>query len=374
MHGIKEEFSVFQRKIFETHEGSMRRTGVGLFLSSNRRAFVSAVLIGLLWLGGTSLRADPDAVSAEPAKYDILVYKDGDQLKGRLKERSATEIVFQSTRFGLLRVKVGDAKVVLANGEDDAIADSRAHTEEAEGPFTVWSLLSLRALTSQLRNYFGPWHGRLALSSQIVSDTSDRTNDTVEAQFRRKWKKDNVQISARYDYSETNGLVTTDLVKAVAAWRHDFKGRLFANYGPSLEMNRAFSINGAPADYILLQQELGVGLNVFTSPKRNLRVGVAENVFDVWQIVPPDSHTSRTAESIFLEADWKLPWAMTLTERGVWYYSFNTGRDGWENKIELDKKLTETFTVGIRHEIRYNNPGVRVQDYTLLKLLMGIDF
>jgi hypothetical protein len=58
----------------------------------------------------------------------------------------------------------------------------------------------------------------------------------------------------------------------------------------------------------------------------------------------------------------------------VWYYSINTGKDGWENKLELDKKLSETFTVGIRHEVRYNNPGVRVQDYTLLKLLVGIDF
>ncbi|MDB6167187.1 MAG: hypothetical protein JWM88_51 [Verrucomicrobia bacterium] len=324
--------------------------------------------------GAASLRADPHAAAAEPVKQDTLVYKDGDQIKGRLKERSATEIVFLSTRFGLLHVPVADAKVILANGDDDTMAEVRARREEAEGPFTFWSLLSLRALTSQVRNFFGPWHGRFAVSSQVVSDTTDRTNDTIEAHLQRKWKKDTIQINGRYDYSETNGLVTTDIVKGDASWRHDFQSRLFASYTPSAEMNRAFSFNGLPADYVLVQQELGVGVNVFTSPKRNLRVGMAENVFDLWQIVPPESHNSKTAESVFLEADWKLPWAMTLTERGVWYYSINTGRDGWENKIELDKKLTETFTVGIRHEVRYNNPGVRVQDYTLLKLLIGIDF
>ena len=94
----------------------------------------------------------------------------------------------------------------------------------------------------------------------------------------------------------------------------------------------------------------------------------------MWQTSAPESHNQSTVESLFGEADWKLPWRMTLTERGVWYYSIVTGRDGWENKVELDKKLTETFTVGVRHETRHNNPDVRVQDYTLLKLLMGIDF
>ena len=179
----------------------------------------------------------------------------------------------------------------------------------------------------------------------------------------------------RYDYSKSENVVNTDLFKADASWRHDFTAsRYFAIYGPSLEWNRAYYVNSLPADYVLLQQEIGAGINLFTSSTRNLRVGVAENLFDFWQTVAPMSHNSKTSESGFLEADLKLPWRMTLTERGVAYYSFETGRNGWENKLELDKKLTETFTVGIRHELRYNNPGLNVQDYTLLKFLIGLDF
>ena len=333
-----------------------------------------AAALGLVaWVTPAQAHLDTAAVVIAP-KLDTLVYKDGDQVKGHLKERSSTEIIFQSVRFGVLHVPVADAKVILANGDDDRMAAARAHTEEAEGPFTVWSLLSLRALTTQVRDFFGPWHGRFAVSAQVVSDTTERTNYMAEAHLQRKWKQDNVQLNARYDFSETSHVVTTDVYKADLSWRHDFHGRFFSIYGPSVEYNRAFSFNGVPADYILLQQEIGAGVNVFSSAQRNLRVGIAENLFDLWQVVPPKSHNSKTAESLFLEADWKLPWQMTLTERGIWYYSFNTGRDGWENKIELDKKLTETFTVGIRHEVRYNNPGVRVQDYTLLKVLMGIDF
>lgn len=350
------------------------------FLKSLRVRKLS-IWAGLIFLaaGAPSLRAHIDTTEAATQVYDTLIYKDGDRLRGHLRERSETEIVFMSERFGLLRVPVKDAKVLLANGEEDSVAATRARTAEAETPFTMWSLLSVTKLTSQVRNFFGPWHGRFAVSAQVLQNPTEQTNYVAEAHLQRKWKQDSVQLNARYDFSDTSHVTTTDVIKADASWRHDFtgsdfKGRLFMIYGPSLEINHAFVLNNVPADYVLLQQEIGAGINVFTSPQRNLRLGLAENLFDLWTIVTPESHNSKTAESAFLEADWHLPWQMTLTERSVYYYSLNTGKDGVENKVELDKKLSETFTVGIRHELRYNNPGVRVQDYTLLKVLMGIDF
>ena len=63
-----------------------------------------------------------------------------------------------------------------------------------------------------------------------------------------------------------------------------------------------------------------------------------------------------------------------LTERGVYYYSFSSRNDGWENRIELTKKFTETFSTAIRHEIRRGSPDGTAQDYTRLKLLLGLDF
>ena len=196
----------------------------------------------------------------------------------------------------------------------------------------------------------------------------------LEAHLQRKWNKDNIQLNARYDFIDTNHDTTTDIIKGDASWRHDFPDQWFSIYSPSVEWNRDYLINAVPSNYVLLQQEIGAGYTVISLPKRSVRVGVAENLFDFWQTSAPDSHTSNTAESLFLEADWKLPWRMTLTERGVWYYSIASTASGWENKLELDKKLTETFTVGIRHEKRDNEPGVRVENYSLLKFLMGIDF
>ncbi len=63
-----------------------------------------------------------------------------------------------------------------------------------------------------------------------------------------------------------------------------------------------------------------------------------------------------------------------LTERGVYYYSFTNRNDGWENRVELTKKLTETLSTATRHETSRGSPDGKAQNYTRLKLLFGLDF
>ena len=69
-----------------------------------------------------------------------------------------------------------------------------------------------------------------------------------------------------------------------------------------------------------------------------------------------------------------LPLALSLAQRGVYYYALASGKDGWENRIELSKKFTETFSTSIRQETREYNPDGKTQDYSRLKLLFGLDF
>jgi hypothetical protein len=368
----------------------MRRYRVIQNFRKQRSGITAAVLglVGLLTVVPAPARADgagqpaaPAASAGDTTKVDVLVYNDGDRVRGQLVEQSPDQWLFVSDRFGLLRVPLKDARVILANPEAAAAAarakaeEARVRAEEAEnGSFLRWSLRSPLALTEALGDFFGPWHGRFAFSTQIMTNTTETTNETAEAHLTRKWPKDTVALTARYDFSDTNHVTTTDVLKGSASWRHDFPDRLFSVYSPSTEWNRAYLVSGVASDYVLLQQEIGMGVNVFALPKRNLRVGLAENLFDVWQTSEPTTHTTSTVESLFVEADWKLPWRMSLSERGVSYYSIATGREGWENKMELIKKLTETFSVGVRHETRRNAPEIHVQDYTLLKLLMGVDF
>ncbi|HTO02526.1 MAG TPA: hypothetical protein VL069_02440, partial [Opitutus sp.] len=132
---------------------------------------------------------------------------------------------------------------------------------------------------------------------------------------------------------------------------------------------------GVPADYVLLQQEFGAGVTLLDAENHKIRVGLAENLFDTWVTpVETKTHISQTVESVFFEVETKLPWRIVVTDRGVWYYSIADQSTGWENRFEISKKLTETLTMGLRHEVRHNNPDVRSADYRRLRLLFGFDF
>jgi hypothetical protein len=319
-------------------------------------------------------RVESSANAAETAKeaLDELVFRDGDRVRGRFVERAGDTLVFKSERFGLLRVPAADAEVTLAQPPAPAVAGQVAKGEEEKVAFELWPFSPV-ALAQALKNVFGSWHGRFSVAAEVLQDAKDHNNVMAEARLQRKWKRDEVQMSGRYDYASIDEVPSTDMVKADGVWRHDFPNRLFGIYRPSLEWNRAYYRNGLPSDYVLLQQEAGAGVNLFDRDTRKLRVGVSENFFDVW-VTPTQSHTAQTVESLFAEFEAKLPWRISLTNRGVWYYSIRTHDEGWENRFEISKKLTETLTVGARHETRHNNPDVRAADYERLRVLFGFDF
>ncbi|HEX2852020.1 MAG TPA: DUF481 domain-containing protein [Opitutaceae bacterium] len=354
----------------------------GMFFEGKwRKLGAMLVLVSCAMIAGVA-----GAAEVEMPTRDALVYKDGDRVQGKFIERVNDVIVFQSERFGELRVPAADAVVVMA---DKPVADKTAPVVAATGKpsehktesdrrdeerLKIWEWFSPWVLTARVRDYFGPWHGRFAFSTELVSDTADRSNLALEGHLQRKWESNEVQINGRYDYAETNQLVTTDTFKGAASYRHDFSKARFGLYRPTVEWNRASLRDGVPNEYILLQQEVGVGFTVVAKPSRTVRAGVSANLFDVWNTAPQADHTSRAVESLFEEAELKLPWRMTLSQRGVWYYPISSERDGWENRVELNKKLTETLSVAVRHEIRRNNPNGSAQDYTRLKLLLGLDF
>jgi hypothetical protein len=270
-------------------------------------------------------------------------------------------------------VPAATAKLTLADPPAALVADAKREDEEASVEVEQASF-SVLGLTSKLKTFFGSWHGRFTVSAEMMRDSVEQNSGTVDGRLTRQWGNDEVQISAHYDYASINEqTATTDMVKGSGMWRHDFPSKLFAVYRPTLEWNRAYYRLGEPSDYVLLQQELGVGVTLLDQETRKLRVGVAENLFDTW-ITPTDTHLSQTVESVFAEIEARLPWRIVLTDRGVWYYSIANQTQGWENRFEISKKLTETLTMGVRHEIRHNNPDVRSADYRRLRLLFGFDF
>lgn len=343
-------------------------------------------------------------VPAPEPPTEVLVFPDGDRTSGKLIGRDGEFLIFQSVRFGELRVRASEAQVVSV--EDAEVAAGRARPQTTEGapvpplapPLPVrtpppaavvtedgatgtvempgrgrprWT--SPAALALALREFLGPWEGRFALSASVLTNSSENRDLAAELRFLRRWEHDEARVTFNYDLSETNEVTDTDLLKSAGLLRHDFQRPFFVNYRPLAEWNRAFTTSGSDSDYLLVQQEIGLGVNLVNHDDRKIRLGVAENVFDVWTFAD-DSHTTRDNQSLFTELELRLPWRITLNDRLVWYYSLQSREEGWEHRFDLNKKFTDALSLGVRHELRRNNPDARVEDYTLWRFLIGLDF
>jgi hypothetical protein len=306
---------------------------------------------------------------------DVLIFTDGDRVQGTFVRRENGKIIFQSPRFGNLSVPESDATVEVTTQPPAPIISPMP--SEAEGAPSIYDQILLTRLRRRVEEgivrWWEPWTGRLAASTDIVHDAKDRSIFLAEGRVRRNWASDEVRLETRYEYREENAVKTADMIKGTGLWRHDLSARFFSSYRSLVERDRVNSNGFQPFPYVLLQQQVGVGVHLVRRERIKLRAGVAENFFNVWAI-GDDAKSYEHIESAFFEAEMTLPWRITLTERGVWYYSLKEATQGWENEFEFSKKLTDSLSLGLRHEFRRNNPDSRVQDYERLRLLIGYDF
>lgn len=311
-----------------------------------------------------------------PPVPHVLVYEDGDRVQGRLVARDGDVLVFRTLKFGEIRVSAQEAHVIVAPPVIRQAPGSAAGNEAVDTPAESRDTPSdtPEGLAHFFKGLFGQWTGRFSLSTELTQDATDRSSVMMETVFKRVWEADEVNLTMRYEYNETKGATASDLFKGNGLWRHTLPSRLFVLYRPYYEWNRSESLGVVNSNYILLQQELGVGVHLVETNEWNVRVGVSENFFDNWDL-HQNGHTAGQAESVFVDASLKLRWRITVTERVVYYYAiFNGGSAGWEHQFEITKKLTDTLSLGLRQESRYNDPDLRSNDYSMLRLLMGFDF
>ncbi|WP_175414824.1 DUF481 domain-containing protein [Nibricoccus aquaticus] len=317
------------------------------------------------------------------ARADALIFSDGDRVQGTFVRRENGKIIFQSLRFGNLSVPENEATVEMTSQPPPIVAPMPSEAPDAmeikeDVPPSLYDQILLtrfrRKVEDGIVQWWEPWTGRLAASTDIVHDAKDRSVFLAEGRVRRNWAKDEVRLDARYEFREENNIKTVDLIKGTGLWRHDLSTRIFGSYRPLLERDKVNSNGFQPFPYVLLQQQVGVGVHLLRRERIKVRAGVAENFFNVWAIHNREEKSYEHVESLFFEAEATLPWRITITERGVWYYSLKDATQGWENEFEFSKKLTDSLSLGVRHEFRQNNPDQRVQDYERLRFLIGYDF
>lgn len=329
--------------------------------------FRSGPLVALILLAclGSLAAATPGAPSP-----DVLVYRDGNRATGRLVERTGGTIVFASDRFGVLTVAASEAEVVAADAGTAKALGASAPAPTSPPPAETGP-------DNWLHRHLRPWRGQLSLALEGKREDNRRNNLLLEARARRHWTHDELRLNSRYEYTEEDSRTTTDVLKADAYWRHDLpwlKRRLFALYSPEVEYNRGYKHEGLPIDYVLFKQEVGLGVAVVDHAQRKIRVGLAENRFDLWVVSPLSAHAASYAESAFLELELQLPYGIRITDRGTWYFSGNKDEFGRENQLKITKKLSDGFILGVRHEVRRDVPASQASNYSLWRLLLGLEF
>jgi len=95
--------------------------------------------------------------------------------------------------------------------------------------------------------------------------------------LQRKWTRDEIEGSLRYDFAQTAAVTTKDLIKMGGSWRRDYPRRLFSVYRPSMEIIGPSKGRRRAGDYWLAQQEIGAGVNLLATPQRKVRAGLGES-------------------------------------------------------------------------------------------------
>jgi hypothetical protein len=228
---------------------------------------------------------------------------------------------------------------------------------------------SITRLGKGFLKWWAGWHGRIAFSASIIHDTASRSLYTVEVRVKRTWKHDELQLEPRYEFREDNNVTAVDIFRASGYWRHTFGADWFVEYRPHYQRDRKSS----KAEQ--LEQQFGVGRHILKSKQYRLHTGVAANMFNTWPLDRSLPETEYSQESLFSEASLNLPWRVTVTDRGSWYFLGNgSGAMGWQNTFELTKKLTDSLSFSLRHEVRQDNPDPRVSDYENTRFLLGYNF
>lgn len=318
--------------------------------------------------------AVPVSRAAEAASRDELTMANGEIAYGHYVGRDGEHVVFDSDNFGRVRVRADQVKLKLS-GTAEVLSFSPAAIQTESNAKKEARDEEEYVRKSWMRRLLPGWGGSIRLSEEFRSDGNLKNNFMTEIHLRRETNNNTLRLNGSYEHTVENDRTTVQLTKGDAYWRHHFTPRYFSVYVPTAEYNQCYEKDGVFLDYLLTRQEIGAGLVLLGTKRYQIRAGVAENFFKVWVWSKGTGGTGHAwVESAFMETDIKLPFAMRFIQRGTWYFSFNEEGSGWENDLELTKRLTETFNISLRQEVRKDVPGVQSSNYNLWRIVFGIDF
>jgi hypothetical protein len=307
----------------------------------------------------TALRAD-----------DWLEFNNGESVVGHYVKTENSIILFQSSRFGLLKVSVYDAHVVTGSVTTSAAppvtpatvkVTSVTATSKPPPASTTAAPPAMAAAQSR------KWKGRIDVLLDYVWDVIDNRETRIQGTAERLSGKEHYLFYGNVDYLYNNHLLQQDRREGKFTWEHQFTHRLYSIAEPDyLHEIRQTSVDQ-------YQMRVGVGASLFQTDRSQVRVAVL-TYFSRLDIPAADRRVENVYPAIRLDSMWQIFHGLKFEQEGTAYYIPNGGERGVDNKVSLTKDVFGGITLTLQHEYHQEEIPHASATRNELKLLLGYTF
>lgn len=301
---------------------------------------------------------------------DWLEFNNGESVTGHYLKTDGNIIVFQSSRFGLLKVSVNDAHVVTGSVTTSAAPPVTPATVKVT-PATAASKPPPPETTSappvMASAPSRKWKGRIDVLLDYVWDVIDNRETRVQGTAERLSGKEHYLFYANIDYLYNNHLLQQDRREGKFAWEHQLTRTLYSIAEPDyLHEIRQTSVDQ-------YQMRVGVGARLFQTDRSQVRVAVL-TYFSRLDIPAVNQRVENIYPAIRLDSKWQIFHGLKFEQEGTAYYIPNGGESGVDNKTSLVKDIAGGITLTLQHEFHLEEIPHASATRNELKLLLGYGF
>ncbi len=314
----------------------------------------------------------------------VLIFSDGNRLTGVLQQERGQAGRFVSDRFGDIAFSADEARfepervddaTVAFRGKTSAnpVAPAPARAPAPAAPLILAAGAKPPPKPSPAPSALHPWKFKLNGFLDRTDDNGIHRSEYVTGlRIDRNTTSNQFFLDNRYEYAERNEILDRRRATSRGDWRHVLSPRWFTLYTPYLEYDGKTVATGRN-DYLLNQQQGGIGYRLLTGPDYTSRVAATWSFFDLTNY-DLGTESSFSAPSLILENNLRLPWAFELRQKGQVYYLAAEQTFGWDNEADLIKRLNKTLSLTLRHQYRRDYPALGLNPINRLRLLFGVEF
>ena len=173
-----------------------------------------------------------------PDKFDWVMLKSGEWIKGKIIAMYDEDFEFDSAEFDEVKLDWADVKEVRSAGTmhvgfvHDVVATGQLLIEgatvrvmgEQDQTFPRSDLLTITVGAPKEINY---WSGKITIGANIREGNTQQTEFSSEGNFKRRTPKDRISLDYLANFNRTSGDVATDNQRVSAGWNRYLSKRFF---------------------------------------------------------------------------------------------------------------------------------------------------